>query len=258
MVDFNIATLILETFLLVLVRVGCFVAIAPIFGHKSVNARMRVLIAACISLTIVSVVDISLLQYDTVLEYSILVIKEAAVGLSLGFVSSLTMSTLVLAGEFIDREIGFTMVTSMNPQSGAMVTITSELYDRLVCLIIVITNLHYFILKAMAQSFEMIPLGHVNINFIYLYGNVLGFIAQYFSIGFRIAMPIFLGTTILNVILGILSKSSPQMNMFAIGMQLKVLFGLVVLSMAILYIPNITNYILERMSDMLGSLMGGF
>lgn len=256
--SFDIATLTLETFLLVVVRTGCFVAIAPIFGHKSVNARLRVLIAACISLSIFSALDVSLIQYDSVLGYTLLVIKEAVVGLSLGFVSSLVMSTLVLAGEFIDREIGFTMVTTLGSQSNSMVTITSELYDKLVCLIMLITNLHYYILKAIARSFEVIPLAHVKFNFVFLYSSILDCIIQYFSIGFRIAMPIFLGTTILNVILGILSKSSPQMNMFAIGMQLKVLFGLIVLSMAILFVPNITNYIVEHMSDMLGSLMGGF
>ena len=249
--SFDIATLTLETFLLVVVRTGCFVAIAPIFGHKSVNARLRILIAACISLSVFS-------AYDSVLGYTLLVIKEAVVGLSLGFVSSLVMSILVLAGEFIDREIGFTMVTTMGSTSGSMVTITSELYDKLVCLIMVITNLHYFILKAIARSFEVIPLGNVKINLVYLYSGILDCIIQYFSIGFRIAMPIFLGTTILNVILGILSKSSPQMNMFAIGMQLKVLFGLIVLSMAILFVPNITNYMVEHMSNMLSSLMGGF
>lgn len=256
--SFDIATLTLETFLLVVVRTGCFVAIAPIFGHKSVNARLRILIAACISLSVFSAFDVSLIQYDSVLGYTLLVIKEAVVGLSLGFVSSLVMSILVLAGEFIDREIGFTMVTTMGATSGSMVTITSELYDKLVCLIMVITNLHYFILKAIARSFEVIPLGNVKINLVYLYSGILDCIIQYFSIGFRIAMPIFLGTTILNVILGILSKSSPQMNMFAIGMQLKVLFGLIVLSMAILFVPNITNYMVEHMSNMLSSLMGGF
>lgn len=251
------STLTLESFLLVVVRTGCFVAIAPIFGHKSINARMRVLIAICISFAIFSAMDMPLPVYDSVLGYSVLVIKEALVGLSIGFVSSLVMNILVFAGEFIDREIGFTMSTNFDMSIGAMVTISAELYDRLVCLVILITNLHFYILKAIAQSYEFIPVGQVKFNLPVLYTSILGFIVQFFNIGIRIAMPIFLGATILNVILGVLAKSSPQMNMFAVGLQLKVFVGLFILSIAILFVPNIANYLMERMQEMVLTLMGG-
>ncbi len=251
------ATLTLETYLLVLVRVACFVAIAPVFGHKSINARLRVLIAACISLTVFMAMDFEMPVYDSVFGFSFLLIKEAAVGLSLGFVSSLVMAIIILVGEFIDREIGFSMAQNFDMGMGAMVTITAELYDRLIYLIILITNLHFYIIKAIAQSFEMIPLGEISIDFPYMYVQVLAFIGEYFSIGFRIAMPIFIAATILNVILGVMAKSSPQMNMFAIGIQMKVFVGLFVLSVIIMFVPNIANYLMETMGAMLTSLLGG-
>lgn len=255
--DLTIATLTLESFLLVVVRTGCFVAVAPLFGHKSINVRLRVLIAVCISLSIFSAADIALPEYETVFGYTMLILKEAAVGLSMGFVASMVMHVLILAGEFIDREIGFTMSTNFDISTGALVTITSELYDKLVYMVMLVTNLHFYILKALAQSFELVPLGHVSVNMPYMYTAVLSFIGEYFSIGFRIAMPIFLGAMILNVILGVLSKSSPQMNMFAVGIQLKVAMGLLILSVAIMFVPNITTYLMEKMQNMLMSLMGG-
>ena len=61
----------------------------------------------------------------------------------------------------------------------------------------------------------------------------------------------------LNVILGVLAKSSPQMNMFAIGIQLKVFIGLVLLAICIMFVPNIANYIMERMRDMVNVVLGG-
>lgn len=255
--DLTISTLTLESFLLVIVRNGCFCATAPLFSHKAVNARLRILIAFCLSLSIFMATDISLPSYSTVFGYSFLVIKEAAVGLSMGFVASMIMSMLVVAGEFIDREIGFTMATTFDINHNTNVTITAELYDKLIYVIILISNLHYYMLKALAQSFELIPIGRASVNYPLMYTTVLELIGQYFSIGFRIAMPIFIGTIILNVILGILAKSSPQMNMFAIGMQLKVLGGLLVLSIAIMFVPNITTYLMERMRDALDSLIGG-
>lgn len=255
--DLSISTRTLEAFLLVVMRSGGFVSVAPLFGHKSVNVRLRVLIAICISFTIFSATDVSLPEYDTVFGYSLLVIKEVVVGLSLGFAASITMAIITVAGEFIDREIGFTMATNFDLTVGGMVTVTAELYDKMIYAVILITNMHYYILKALAQSFELVPIGKVNVNYLSLYNGVLGFMGQYFSIGFRIAMPIFICATILNIILGILAKSSPQLNMFSVGIQLKVFGGLAVLSIAVMFIPNIANYLMERMQDILASIMGG-
>ena len=69
-------------------------------------------------------------------------------------------------------------------------------------------------------------------------------------------MPVFIGATIVNVILGILTKSSPQMNMFSVGMQIKVIAGLLVMTIAIMFVPNIANYLMERMQEMLQAVMG--
>ena len=255
--ELKISTLTLEAFLLVLVRTGGFIVTAPLFSHKSINTRLRILIAGCIAITLFASVDFPLPEYDTVFGYTVLVVKELLIGLSLGFVSSIVMAIIVMAGEFIDREIGFSMATTFDPSMGTMVTITAELYDKMLYLVILITNLHFYILRALAQSFDVVPLGHVNINYGFLFTEVLSFMGQYFSIGFRIAMPIFLSTIILNVILGVISKSSPQMNMFAIGMQLKVLGGLLMFSIIVLFIPNIANYLVEKMNDVVMTVLGG-
>ena len=255
--DLRVATLTLESFLLVLARSGAFMASAPIFSHKAVNTKLRLLIAGCIAIALFTSLEVPLPNYTTVLEYTFLIVKEVLVGLSLGFVSNLAMSVLVMAGEFIDREIGFTMAQTFDPNTNMSVTITAELYDRVVCLVVVVTNLHYFILLALAESFLLVPLGEVKLNLSYLYTEVIGFITQYFAIGFRIAMPVFLAAIMVNCILGVLAKSSPQMNMFAVGMQIKVFAGLFILSVCVMFIPNIANYLMERAREMVETLMGG-
>lgn len=70
-------------------------------------------------------------------------------------------------------------------------------------------------------------------------------------------MPIFLAAIMVNCILGVLAKSSPQMNMFAVGMQIKVFAGLFILSICVMFIPNIANYLMERAREMVEALMGG-
>ncbi len=255
--DLTISTLTLEAFLLVVVRTGCFFALAPIFGNKAVNSRIRILVAACVSIAVFSALDVSLPEYNSVLGYSGLVIKEALVGLAMGFISSFVMSILVMAGEFIDREMGLTMSSNFDLNTGAMITVTAELYDRLVSVVLLITNMHFYIITALVQSFLLIPVGQITPNVPVLYNSVLGFITQFFVLGFRIAMPVFLSAAMLNIVLGVLAKSSPQMNMFAVGIQLKVTMGLLVLIITIMFIPNIANYLMETMRDMLNTLMGG-
>ncbi len=255
--DLSIETFKLEAFLLVLVRIACFVAVAPIFGHKTVNPRLRVLIAASISLTVFSALNPDMPYYDSVFGYTFLMLKEAAVGLCLGFVSSLVMAIISMSGEFIDKEIGFAMAQSLDINTGVMTTITANMYDKLIYLIILITNLHFYILKAIVRSFEVVPMGTFKMNIPVLYPQVVGFVVEFFVIGFRIAMPIFIAATILNVILGVMTKSSPQMNMFAVGIQMKVILGLMALSIMIMFVPNITNFIMEKMDSMLTSVLGG-
>lgn len=255
--DLSIATLKLEAFLMVLVRIACFVAVAPIFGHKSINARLRVLIAACIALTVFTAMDPDMPEYTTVFGFTFLLLKEAAVGLSLGFVSSLVMAIITMAGEFIDREIGFSMAQSFDMNTGTLTTITANMYDKLIYLIILITNLHYYILKALVRSFEIVPLGSFKLNISFMYVQVVNFVVEFFIIGFRIAMPIFIAATILNIILGVMTKSSPQMNMFAIGIQMKIILGMLAVAIMVMFVPNITNYLMEKMDSMLSSLLGG-
>ena len=158
MINATISTLTLEAFLLVMVRVACFMSIAPIFGHNSLNARMKVSIAFFVSLILFQVVKPELPVYTDVLGYTTLVLEEAVVGLLLGFVSGLSIKALAITGEFIDREIGFSMATIFDPNQG-MVTITGDLYDKIVCLVIMISNLHYYILSAAAHSFTLVPVG---------------------------------------------------------------------------------------------------
>ena len=255
--DLSFDILKFEGFLLIFSRVAGFFSAAPIFSNRAVNRKLRVLISACMAIVIFTTMDQPLPNYDTVLGYAILVIGELLVGLSIGFISNLVMLTLAMAGEFIDREIGFTMAQSFDSSLNANVTITAQIYDRMVTLVILITNLHHFIIKAMMDSFALIPVGNFSPKPPIILSKVTDFMLQYFSIGFRIAMPVFLAAIMLNIVLGILAKSSPQMNMFSVGMQLKVFSGLFVLSLIVMFIPNITNYLMEHMYEMVDSILEG-
>jgi len=109
--------------------------------------------------------------------------------------------------------------------------------------------MHHYILTAIYESFVVIPVGKVVIN-PSIYEVFTQFMVDYFLIGFRIVMPIFATMLLTNTILGILAKISPQMNMFVIGLQLKVFVGIAILFVMIRLLPGVANMIFEEMMDM--------
>jgi flagellar biosynthetic protein FliR len=146
-------------------------------------------------------------------------------------------------------EIGFSMVTEFDPASNVSSTITATLYTNAVTLLMMVTYMHHYVLKAFIETFELIPLGSVQLQ-PDMYKIMLTFMGDYFILGFRIVLPVFATLLILNVVLGILAKVAPQMNMFSIGMQLKVAGGLCILFIVISLLPQVSDIIYSEMQKM--------
>ena len=106
------------------------------------------------------------------------------------------------------------------------------------------------------DSYKIIPVGAVTFN-ITLYGSVLEVVTNYILIGFRIALPIFVTSMLLNAILGILTKVASQLNMFAIGIQLKLLVGLAVMFITVMLLPSVATYIMNMMETAVKAVAGG-
>ena len=83
------------------------------------------------------------------------------------------------------------------------------------------------------------------------------FMTDMFVIAFRIVLPIFASIMILNCILGIMAKVAPQMNMFAVGMQMKVLLGLLILFITVSLLPGVADFIFREMKRMIVSMIEG-
>jgi flagellar biosynthetic protein FliR len=157
---------------------------------------------------------------------------------------------LAFAGQIIDQEIGFSMVNQFDPITSAQVTVTGNLYTYAVMLMLFVTNMHQYLIRAITDSFTALPVGGVTINSD-LYLVMKRFMVDYFVIGFRIVLPIFASMLVVNSILAILAKVAPQMSMFVIGLQLKVFVGLVVLVLMVMMITGVTDLIFREMISMI-------
>ena len=129
-VDLNFADL--EYFLLILVRVSMFIYVVPFFSLNAVPRRYRVVLSVVVSVVLYGVVPAQEVVYDTVYDYALLVAKELITGALIGMGVNLCASILALTGTIADMEVGFSMVTLMDPSTRQQTTITSTLYRNLI------------------------------------------------------------------------------------------------------------------------------
>ncbi len=254
--DYDVILSQWELFLLILVRITAFVHTAPFFSMANVPTRVKLGLSIFISILVFSMSPDQSYYYDGVIGYAFLIAKEAIVGLIIGFLANICLQTLHFAGYIIDVNIGMAMATMYDPGTKMQVNITGNLYYYLVLLLMLISDLHQFMVSAIAETFTIIPVGAATVN-PGLYSTAVGFIANYFVIGFRIALPVFIAVIVLDVILGIMARISPQMNMFAVGIQLKVFLGLVVMFSTVALLPSVASFLMENMKDVIVTVVEG-
>lgn len=240
----------LEFWVAILVRVSGFVFTAPFYGLRNIPQRAKLLLSMAVSVIVFFILPYEPLQYGGVIGYAGLVITEAIAGMILGLFANLAFYILQMAGQIGDMEIGLSMVTMMDPTSSMQVTVTSSILNYAVMLTMVATNLHLFILRAVIDSFTLIPVGEVQFSPL-LYEGFLGFVRDYMVLAFRIILPVFAAMLVVNTVLAILAKAAPQLNMFVIGYQLKIFVGLAVITLMMLALPGISDIIFETMMKMM-------
>ena len=242
----------LEFFLMILVRISGFMFAAPIFGQKGVPARVKVGLSFFLAVIVTGLVPYEPVAYEGTLGFAVLAVQETLIGLILGYVANICTMILEFSGRIVDTEIGFSMVTALNPTSNIQTTITGNMYTYMVLLVLLITDMYYYIVKAVIDCFQVIPPGQGVIDKS-LYSVMKIFMSDYLVIGFRIIVPVFACMLVVNVVLGVLAKVAPQTNMFVIGVQLKVVVGMCILFFTISMLPTISDYIFEEMKMLLNA-----
>ncbi len=247
MLDYSFTYADLEFFLLVLVRVSCFVFIAPFFSMSNTPRNVRIGVSLCLAVLLYQVVPRGDITYDTLLGYSIIVMKEAVTGFMIGFAANLCSTVVTFAGQIADMEMGLSMASMLDPATKQNSTITGVYYNYMVLLMLMISGMHKYLIKALAETYLLIPVNGIVINSDSLIAAIIGFMSDYIIIGFRICLPIFAVMIILNAVLGVLAKVSPQLNMFAVGIQMKVLVGISILFLSTAMLPGAADFIYSQM-----------
>ena len=239
----------IEYAVLIITRISMIFFIVPFFGNVNIPVRIKIALSFFLSLIIMNSVDYSAVSYQGMLGYSILIAQEAVTGLLIGIGSGFTLYILNFSGHMLDMEIGFSMAMEMDPTTQVQTTISATFLTAVFMLMFIASDMHYFLIDAVVDSYKVIPIGEgiVSPN---LYKIFVQYVIDYFVIGFRIILPVFACILVINVILGILARIAPQMNMFVFGMQLKVFAGLSLIFILMNFLPGITDFLFNEMQTL--------
>lgn len=250
MIHYSFSLNDLEYFLLILVRCASFIFIAPFFSMNGVPARVRAGLSIFLAILLYSVTSRVDVEYSSVFTYALLVLKETVTGLLIGYSTTICTSVVSFAGRIIDMEVGLSMISLMDPTTRQETSITGVYYQYAFTLMMIISGMYQYILKAFAETYTLIPVNGAIFHSDKLMAAMIQFMSSYIMIGFRICLPVFAVMMLLNAVLGIMAKVAPQMNMFSVGMQLKVLVGLGILFFTTSMLPGLSDYIFTMMKQM--------
>ncbi|MCR5655610.1 MAG: flagellar biosynthetic protein FliR [Lachnospiraceae bacterium] len=256
MIDYSFSMYEMEYYLLIFARITAFLFVAPFFRMNTVPRRFRVGLAVFTSYLIYEATfPHEVVEYNTVLGYAIIVLKETCAGLLMGMAVNICNSIVNFAGRMIDMQVGLAMAQEYDPASRESVSVSSVLYQYLVLMILVLSGMHTYLIQALAESFTLIPVNTAMFNTDALLTAMIGYMGNYINLGFQIALPVYCVMLIANCILGIMSKVAPQMNMFAVGMQIKLMMGFGVMLLTVGLLPNISDMIFTELKRVLVSFV---
>ena len=231
----------IETFFLLLIRISGIFTSAPVIGAESMPAQVRVMSALTLSMLLLPT-EIAMrgpVQIPPqIYIFGLIVVKEILLGLLLGFVASFVIEGVKLAGEMMGIQIGFAMVSVIDPESQQEESIMGSLNYLIFTLIFLLINGHHLIIEAFNQSLRLLPLGLVNYN-----GNFVSEIfnraPEFFTIGIKIAAPVVVPLIMLSVVLGIISRAVPRLEVFLISFPLNILMSFLII---IYYMDDLVRY----------------
>lgn len=211
-----------ELFLLVFVRATGIFIISPFFSSQNIPNTIKIGLAASISIILTIVMPDYVSPEGQLI---IIIIKELMVGYILGYIAYAFFSAFYVMGQIVDMKIGFGMVNVIDPQNKIQVPLMGNFYYILAFLMMLAFDGHHSIIRALVDSYSFIPINGFNYNE-EIVNFLINSLAKSFEIGFKLSTPVVAVIFLTDLVLGIISKTIPQMNVFVVGMPLKVLIGL--------------------------------
>jgi flagellar biosynthetic protein FliR len=251
----------LLVFTLVLARTGALIATAPIFGSLALPGRVRALLAVTMSLL---VTPVHLAAYvppvEHLVEYGRVLVNEVLVGLLLGLAMNILFAGIQVAGQIASQMSGMSLADVFNPGFEEDVSIFSQLSYFLTLAVFVAVGGHRIVTEALLESFASAPPGQAALGetVVDVLANIL---TQSFELGVRAAAPLLVALLLANLVLGLISRTLPQINVIAVGFSVNSLLALGMLFVSIGGVAwtfqEPTVDVMQRMSEIVAGPLDG-
>jgi len=236
MIRIPIFTIIAAT-LTIGVRLSGLMLFAPFFGSVVIPPRIKAVLVLALTALLYPVVsrDFAAPSLD---HWPFLVFTEFLIGAGLGIATNLVFEAVQMSGQILGVQMGYSLVNILDPQSQVDTTVVAVFYQSIVMLLFLRMDVHFWLLRAVGNSYEYLPPGTAHINGLFTLG-VLRVVGDLFGVGIQIAAPVMSATLAADVVLGLLGKASPQMPLMLLGPAVKSLIGLTVLIATLRYWPDL-------------------
>lgn len=237
-------------------RIAALVGAAPLFGAGMVPMRIRVAVALALTLviapTIASPPQVELFSSEALL----IVAQQVLIGLTMGFALQLVFAAFVLGGQLISFTMGLGLASVMDPVSGVTVPTLSQFYTLTVTLLFLAFNGHLVLIEVLADSFRTMPIAAQGLNGDGLWVLLL-WAGHVFSGALLIALPAVAALLLANIGFGVLTRTAPQLNIFAVGFLVFILLGLVVVYLTVPGLATQLDVLMDSVFDLLRDITLG-
>ncbi|WMJ81347.1 fused FliR family export protein/FlhB family type III secretion system protein [Clostridium sp. MB40-C1] len=228
-----IDTVYFTAFILIFIRLFAFIQVVPAFYPSGTPYLVKGTLPAIIAFIIMPGIDhsgVNLINNNFALLTA--AIAEIGTGLTFGFIVNLCFNCVRYAGSLMDMQIGFAMISMFDPNSSSNTTLIERMLYWFSLIIFLTIDGHHMLIKQLIESFSVVHLG----NFILSQKSAMIIVQvfiKYFELGLRIAIPIILIIILTDLTLALVAKTVPQLNVMILGLPIKILLGLSVISLSL-------------------------
>ena len=238
---------------LMFIRVSGILISSPIFGRKNVPSMSK--IGFCVILTIVFVMSVPepsvFPVYRNMLEYGLVCVKELLFGVAMGFVLTTMFNVVMTAGAIMDYQIGYSMASIYDPQNNTQTPVTGSFFNIMLIVSFFSLDGHLRLIEVLYKTVEAVPIGAAAAPpaIMWVAAEVM---SSAFVLSVMVAMPVLAAGLVLEIALGAMIKTVPQMNMFVVGIPFKIILGLLMLTFSVTIFADFSKSIFNKAFDYIG------
>ena len=240
-------------FMMVMLRMTSMLVMNPIFGRRNIPTMVNMGLSFMLAVVITSSMPFPTLPDPTLLTFAFMAIMELMVGFTAGFIVNLFLTIMIVGGSVVDMQMGLAMAQVFDPGSNASIPLSATIFNAMFILTFFVTNNHLTFINMTAQTFNVIPLGVIGIT-----PQALFYIPNLFStiilFAVKLCLPIVVIQVITTLSVGVVMRIVPQINIFVLNIQIKLLLGIMALFLLVAplmgFMENLWTISFERIVDM--------